>query len=316
MIDINPKFNRQLRQTGTARGPEDSGQPASSSSIKGEYNEQTGVVSFVKAPESIAAILKSSGVLEIFNIKPSDKVGFKLEEGKELASYAGMLKPEYVAGINSIPGLPAKTKVMSAFINKNGRDIYVASILIMPDGRNGMVNNPVLNSIQGTLFPLMQEADAVSSPVRSAATRVKTPDGTRDGMRFYKLQDLGDEYQPLLDYMHHFQGTSSTTAIDAYLAINELKANKLPAALRRNLELEEAVRSGIVNITDQTPITAIFLSSSVDNSVAPVLLFTHTNPPIGSATEDFIAFIDGQSSITLENAAELVRSLYNSYVAS
>jgi len=324
MVDFNKDYRKKLfgkELRADILKPESiSKQPKHNPRAEGKYDQATGMVSFQTAPAPIAKILKDSGALQKFNIPQNATVGFKIEEGRKVANYSGLVPNEYIQGIKAGLGQMTvdenKTNIMSAFITHNGRDIHVASVLIMPNEQNLLFSNPALNSIQKALYALMRIADKISSPIRSSALRLKPPEAQRDGIYFYKLKDLGQEYKPLINYMHNFQKTNPATAKDAYLAIREFQAEDLPPDLRKAIQQDESQRSGKALTTDQTIITAVSFSSDTDKPAAPVLLFTNTSFVLAYTTEEFKKFIAKQKNITEEQAADLARLLFNKYAAA
>lgn len=311
MIDINPVFNNSSQPD---RGASSS-KPQNTGSA-GQYDRASGVVSFPQIPDVLRAALNSNGVLAKLNIGKSEKIGFKLEEGKLVETYSGLLPEPYASGLKTM-GSPPNTRIMSAFISRGTRDIHIASILILPDGRNAISVNPALNSVpQNSMLKFMYEVDGIASPIRAAAlrTQVKKADTEIDDMSFYKLDNLDSKYQPLIDYMHGFQRTDPKTAPESYLAIRKIAIGDLPQKLRQGLEQEPPVTRGEVKLTDKTQVVFLSLSSSPGKASAPVILFTNTTTPIASVTEDFLAFINQRKDITMPDALELIRELYNQHV--
>jgi len=304
--DPNDARKQRLEKLQSQKAQSSYGQPHHNPPAEGKYDTKTGVVSFQTAPAQIAQILSRSGAMKILNIKPNARVGFKLEGGKAVARYNGLLDSLFIQGIqetlnyNNID--QNKTNIMSAFVTHNGRDTYIASVLILPNRQNVICGNPALNSIQDQLDPLMTTAGSIYSQVCSSALRLKRPDLQRDGIYFYKLNNLGPEYQPLVDYMHDFQKTDPKTSKAIYLGIREFPARDLPPDLRQT--------------NDQTIITAVSLTSDINKLVAPVLMFTNTARPVAYSTEDFKDFIAKQNNTTEEQAANLARLLFNEYAAA
>jgi hypothetical protein len=287
---------------------------------EGEYDPKTGVVSFKTAPASIASILNNSSILNILNIPPNTRVGFKLEGKKPVATNEQLIDARYLQGIRALlsdMNLDAdKTNIMSAFITHNGRDIYVASVLIPPNNKNILCSNREFNSIHDRLFPLMENASKICAQFPFSALRLKQPDIQQEELYFYKLNDLGQKYQPLIDYMDRVQTTHPETDQDAYLVIDEFLAKELPSHVRTMIETNEKQSSGQAITTDQTIITSVSLSGDTNKQEAPVLIFTNTDTPVALIETKFRDFFRKQKGTTQKQAVDLALSLFNEYAAA